>query len=285
MMLGSHDDEKQSNNTYGNIAKPILLLTIGWPLCCIIDEGEVRFKLDYPPRDVHETKHIEKKYHNEVHAIQRVYKEEGIRGFFRARVMGLTFANTGIAVGATIAVEYILQQFESSHSYSKYLRFVHLSSAEFASYPLNVLVNRVVKSYADNQPHGIIDNYKIVKKQHGIKGFFRGFSITLLRNVIQSLGVQTLNASSSLVFAFELYESVVVRRDKTFEEIGRYLLQAFAGSLLISPLDLVQVRLQITDNTTYTGTIDCVKQIYHNEGIKGFYKGTFIYPILKLVTN
>lgn len=44
------------------------------------------------------------------------------------------------------------------------------------------------------------------------------------------------------------------------------------------PFDMVKTRIQVQDskNPTYSGSGDCFKKIYKNEGLLAFYKGTAI---------
>lgn len=49
----------------------------------------------------------------------------------------------------------------------------------------------------------------------------------------------------------------------------------------MQPFEIIKVRLanQSLINPTYTGIIDCIKKIYHHEGLFAFYKGT-VSPLL-----
>ncbi|XP_049851924.1 uncharacterized protein LOC126328065 [Schistocerca gregaria] len=50
----------------------------------------------------------------------------------------------------------------------------------------------------------------------------------------------------------------------------------WAQVLVGQPFDTVKVRLQTASEAKYSGSMDCVKKILVNEGIRGFYKGTTV---------
>lgn len=52
---------------------------------------------------------------------------------------------------------------------------------------------------------------------------------------------------------------------------------AIAGAVSVfgnTPLDVVKTRMQGLEAAKYKNTLDCITQIYKNEGVTAFYKGT-----------
>lgn len=52
---------------------------------------------------------------------------------------------------------------------------------------------------------------------------------------------------------------------------------AFAGAASVfgnTPIDVVKTRMQGLEASKYKGTMDCIVQIWKNEGPRAFYKGT-----------
>ena len=50
----------------------------------------------------------------------------------------------------------------------------------------------------------------------------------------------------------------------------------FCSSFMISPIELIRIKLQVQGNSTtnkYNGTVDCATQIYRYDGFKGIYQG------------
>ncbi|KAJ2708147.1 mitochondrial ornithine carrier protein [Coemansia spiralis] len=50
-------------------------------------------------------------------------------------------------------------------------------------------------------------------------------------------------------------------------------LSGMAGKFVEYPFDTVKVRLQTSGSQVFTGTADCLRQTWHNEGFRGFYRG------------
>ncbi|KAI9505433.1 mitochondrial ornithine carrier protein [Coemansia spiralis] len=50
-------------------------------------------------------------------------------------------------------------------------------------------------------------------------------------------------------------------------------LAGMMGKFVEYPFDTVKVRLQTSESQVFSGTIDCLKQTWQNEGFRGFYRG------------
>lgn len=51
---------------------------------------------------------------------------------------------------------------------------------------------------------------------------------------------------------------------------------AFAGfcsTMANNPVDVVKTKMQGIDSTRYAGFADCFKQVYQQQGVRGFYMG------------
>jgi hypothetical protein len=112
-----------------------------------------------------------------------------------------------------------------------------------------------------------------IRKTMGIRGFFRGSSITFL-----------MGLNSSLTFAFIdlLITKTKVKEDNT---LGNFLIGGscrFFTSIFFYPLTTVRARVeqnQVFENLSglkYKNTIDCFSKTYRNEGLSAFYKGFLI---------
>jgi len=119
---------------------------------------------------------------------------------------------------------------------------------------------------------GSIDCIKQIYSQYGLKGLYKGTNATLLREAI-SFGTY-----------FSVYAWIIqkiAQPGQTREELGIAkvaLAGAIAGMILwplCFPVDVIKTRLQ-TDSFTkpqYKNAIDCARQIYAAQGLKGFVKG------------
>ena len=55
-----------------------------------------------------------------------------------------------------------------------------------------------------------------------------------------------------------------------------FLAGGIAGAASVlgnNPIDVIKTNMQGLDAHKYTGPVDCAKQIWRQEGIRGFYKG------------
>jgi len=114
--------------------------------------------------------------------------------------------------------------------------------------------------------HGVLE----IMRNEGIKGFWRGL-------------VPSLFGISHGAVQFAAYENLknwrgAQRGDKSKLSNLDYLLlsgasKIFAGSITY-PYQVVRVRLQTYDaEQAYRGAGDAIRQIWSNEGIRGFYRG------------
>jgi len=106
-------------------------------------------------------------------------------------------------------------------------------------------------------------------KQEGIRGLYRGWSATVVRDVPWSF----------LYFPFyaNLKDSNLFGGGKSFS--GNFLAGMIAGAVssgVCTPLDVIKTRLQkprggdISKKVSY---VECCKSIYKNEGVEAFFKG------------
>ncbi|KAJ1954732.1 mitochondrial ornithine carrier protein [Linderina pennispora] len=58
-----------------------------------------------------------------------------------------------------------------------------------------------------------------------------------------------------------------------FEDLAFGSLAGMAGKFVEYPFDTVKVRLQTSESQVFSGTLDCLKQTWQNEGFRGFYRG------------
>jgi solute carrier family 25 citrate transporter 1 len=105
--------------------------------------------------------------------------------------------------------------------------------------------------------------------QEGIQGLYRGVVPTILRQ----------GANSAIRFsAYAQLQSLwAPEPGKKIASWKSFLSGALAGTtstILTMPVDVIKTRLQGVDAGKYRGVIDCARQIFQQEGIKTFWKGT-----------
>jgi solute carrier family 25 carnitine/acylcarnitine transporter 20/29 len=119
---------------------------------------------------------------------------------------------------------------------------------------------------------GSIDCAKKILQSYGLKGLYKGTPVTCLREMI---------CNSSYFFTYEtILRSVKAKKEKGYEQTK--LLTGIAGALsgfvywiIGFPVDVTKTRIQADSlsNPKFSGLVDCVRQNYRENGLKGFYKG------------
>lgn len=139
------------------------------------------------------------------------------------------------------------------------------SIAMIAIYPLENIRSRLSLQSNKQYYNGICDSLRKIKFLH----LYKGLNMSLI-------GFTPYNALN-----FTFYHSYNRNLDIKNKELNKLLCGGLSGISAVSftyPTDLIRRRLQIQnsfdkDIPKYNGIIDCIKKIYKQEGIKGFYKG------------
>ena len=142
------------------------------------------------------------------------------------------------------------------------------------TYPLNFAKIRLAADVGTNENRefkGMTDCYKKIVAQEGYTALYRGFGV----------------ACSGIFLYRGLYFGLFDTGKQAIftKEGGMVRMYAFAQAVTITsgflsyPLQTVMARLMMTSGQKeklYTGTMDCFRKIYLQEGLKGFYRGYLI---------
>jgi len=107
-------------------------------------------------------------------------------------------------------------------------------------------------------------------KANGIRGLYRGF---LFQGFRDALG------TGSYFCAYEITKKLLTMGNKESNHVTHFFAGGLAGIaswICIFPVDLVKSKLQIdakSKRKIYKNQLECIKQIYRTNGIKGFYQG------------
>lgn len=113
---------------------------------------------------------------------------------------------------------------------------------------------------------------QIIHKE-GYKGFFRGTTLSIIKNTI----AYTLFFTGIENFQAPKHYGIMLQSALNF---GIAAFSKLVGTMLVTPLAVMKTKMQIVGSSEYTGILDCAKKIKNNEGYHGFYKG-LIPTILK----
>lgn len=110
---------------------------------------------------------------------------------------------------------------------------------------------------------GPLDCVRYIHRTEGVRGIFRGFGITAVRDV------------PGFATYFVTYE-LLMRQSATQSAFHTLMAGGFAGVFswtLSLPFDVIKTRLQADGASKYAGMVDCVKQSYRSEGLSFMTKG------------
>jgi solute carrier family 25 (adenine nucleotide translocator) protein 4/5/6/31 len=144
-------------------------------------------------------------------------------------------------------------------------------------YPLDFARTRLAADVGkgankEREFNGLVDCLKKVVQNDGIGGLYRGFGISVV-------GIIGYRASYFGMFdtgKVLLFEDI--RKANFFAMWGFAQIVTVGAGVVSYPLDTVRRRLMMTSgqkgaDVMYTGTWDCFKKIYKNEGPGAFFKG------------
>jgi solute carrier family 25 phosphate transporter 23/24/25/41 len=241
-----------------------------------------RLKLLFQMQD----KSTQVKYVGLVQSLSRIYKEDGVKGFFRGN-----FTNV-VRITPTVAFQFffydIYKRLIFNHGPDTAADAVQTvqrlicgglagSTACVLTYPLDFIRARLTVQTSQTMKYkGIVDGINQVVRAEGIRGLYRGLWPSLA-GIFPFIGMD---------FAFYEYLRQFVPKDEVYgryNNTGLLLAGGTAGILSQSiayPLDLIRRRMQVQGfaaaavNYQYNGGIfSTMRIIYRAEGIAGLYQG------------
>ena len=154
---------------------------------------------------------------------------------------------------------------------------------ELAKTRVQVQNSGVLKSH--EKYHGSIDCFKKIYQQSGIKGCYRGMTLTLMREF----------PSFAIYFGtFELYCAALTPEGSDVDCIGPLGLLLAGGMSGISswvftyPIDVIKSRFQVDGDgkdRKYHSIVDCVRKTYRNGGLHAFSQGLTATVLRAFPTN
>jgi len=143
-------------------------------------------------------------------------------------------------------------------------------------YPLDFARTRLaadVGSGGAREFNGLVDCLLKIAKSDGAAGLYRGFGISVV-------GIIAYRAS--YFGMFDTGKAILfpdAKKANIFAMWGFAQVVTVSAGVVSYPLDTVRRRLMMVsgktgDDILYTGTMDCFKKIYAQEGGKAFFKGS-----------
>uniref|UniRef100_A0A1B6E939 S-adenosylmethionine mitochondrial carrier protein n=1 Tax=Clastoptera arizonana TaxID=38151 RepID=A0A1B6E939_9HEMI len=202
------------------------------------------------------------------------------QGFWRAG--GFTNIYKGVetvALGSVpcaaifLATYEIVKLYLCSSENGYWTPLYHMSSASLAELSVKTVhvPMEIVKQRRQVSGLSPIKIIKLIMKEEGIVGFYRGLHSTLARDIPYS------------IIEFPMWEGLKAYwYNKTLRKVSPIesaLCGAIAGAVaaaLTTPADIIKTRIMLSENTSEKKQhqlANVVKEIYKNNGFKGFYIG------------
>ncbi|CAN6676924.1 unnamed protein product [Malus baccata var. baccata] len=241
------------------------------------------------------------KYTGMFQATRDIFREEGLRGFWRGNVPALLMVMPYTAIQFTVL--HKLKTFAAGSSktedhihLSPYLSYVSGAlagcAATVGSYPFDLL-RTLLASQGEPKVYPNMSSALVeIVKNRGFRGLYAGLSPTLVE-IIPYAGLQfgTYDTFKRWTMAWNLYRSSDINphgREDGLSSFQLFLCGIAAGTcakLVCHPLDVVKKRFQVeglqrhprygkpVEHRAYSNMFDALRRILQMEGWAGLYKG------------
>ena len=243
-----------------------------------------RVKLLLQVQDASQSISAENKYKGIGDCFSRVYSEQGLSSFWRGNLANVVryFPTQALNFAFKDTYKKIFNPYNPKVEPGKFFIGNCMSGGAAGAtslcfvYPLDFARTRLaadVGSGGEREFTGLIDCLKKIFAKDGPSGLYKGFGISVF-------GIIAYRASY-----FGMFDT-----GKTFlfpdaKSANVFAMWGFAQIVTVSagvasyPLDTVRRRLMMQsgrakEDLMYTGTMDCFKKIYADEGGKAFFKGS-----------
>ncbi|KAK2155694.1 hypothetical protein LSH36_233g03015 [Paralvinella palmiformis] len=243
-----------------------------------VDTSKTRLQLQGQHIDA---KFTELRYRGMIHALSRIFQEEGIKALYSGlRPALLRQASYGtIKIGIYHSLKRLIskdiaQERLISNVFCGVVAGV-VSSA--IANPTDVLKVRMQAHAEQFANQGMFSAFRDIFRQEGLSGLWRGVGPTANRAAVVA-GVE--------LPAYDISKKYLIlsgyMRDNAVTHFLASFIAGLAGALASNPIDVVKTRLMnqrklrvagCTAPEIYTGSVDCLLQTCRTEGFIALYKG------------
>ena len=143
-------------------------------------------------------------------------------------------------------------------------------SSGLVTQPFQVVSTNMMVSYKEGKPRSMLSTIKLIVKNDGLLGFYRGFTAATIKNIF----------GSSIYFAClesikqRLRQNQNLKKKPILVNLISAAISRTAQMLSVAPIVVIKTRFEVSGFNKYNGLIDAVRTIRREEGYGGFFKGT-----------
>ncbi|XP_059632718.1 mitochondrial thiamine diphosphate carrier 2 [Cornus florida] len=268
-----------------------------------LDVIKIRFQVQLEPTTswalLHKDVYGASKYTGMIQATKDIFREEGLRGFWRGNVPALLMVMPYTAIQFTVL--HKLKTFASGSSkaedhihLSPYLSYISGAlagcAATVGSYPFDLLRTILASQGEPKVYPNMRSAFLHIIRTRGFQGLYYGLSPTLVE-IIPYAGLQfgTYDTFKRWTMAWNQFRSSNINvADNTLSSFQLFLCGLAAGTCakaVCHPLDVVKKRFQVeglqrdpkygarVEYHAYRNMYDALRRILQKEGWAGLYKG------------
>jgi len=242
-----------------------------------------RVKLLLQVQDANKNIAVENRYTGIGDCFSRVMKEQGVGALWRGNLANVIryFPTQALNFACKDTYKKYLNPYNPKTQPGKF--FIGNCASGGAAgatslcfvYPLDFARTRLaadVGAGGEREFTGLVDCLSKIAKKDGVNGLYNGFGISLVGIIMYRASYFGMFDTGKVL----LFEDV--RKAPILAVWGFAQFVTVAAGIASYPLDTVRRRLMMTSGKTgadrmYTGTMDCFKKIYADEGGKAFFKG------------
>lgn len=215
-------------------------------------------------------------YSSTLQCFKGILKESGVRGLYRGMftpLVGVTpiFATCfwGYDIGQKLSIK-IMKKTSDGNLSMKQICF----AGGFSALPSTLLMTPIERVKCILQTNkalsGPSDSIKLILKEDGAIGFYRGFFATLLRDCPGSV---------AYFGSYEFFKKLFSSKDPTSTNLSPIAVLCAGGLAgmcnwaVAIPPDVIKSRLQTAPKGTYNGIADVFVKLIKTEGISALFRG------------
>lgn len=217
--------------------------------------------------------YTEKNYHSLHHSVKHIIQQEGWKGLFKGNMVNIVRTLPAYMIKFPmndITKKYVMKyRNKTSLNFSEKL-YIGLFTGGFQiliTYPMDFLKTRISldkQMSSSVQNNSLFQYSQMIMKKEGIMGFYRGFSPAILTYPIY-VGLQM-----SLFYQF---------REKQHDLFTSGVMAGIISQTIAYPGDTIKKQMQnngLHGEKKYNHIIHCIRSLYFQYGIRGFYTGLSI---------